>query len=106
MNELPEIPVDEALALAESGVALIDIREQDEWDASYSPLAVLLPMSELQARIAELPSDERILIVCGSGVRSERVTAFLNQQGFDAVSVAGGMAQWPGETTGSPIAEA
>jgi len=33
-------------------------------------------------------------VICRSGGRSARVTAYLNQQGWDSVNVAGGMGAW------------
>lgn len=99
MNELPEITADEAYARVQAGARLIDVREQDEWDAGHAPQATLLPMSQLQGRVHELPADEQLLIVCRSGARSARVTAYLQGEGFDAVNVDGGMLAWPGEIT-------
>lgn len=98
MSDVPEISAQEALARVEAGARLIDVREQDEWDAVHSPAAVLLPMSEIQERVGELPTDEQLLIVCRSGARSARVTEFLIAQGLDALNVGGGMLAWPGET--------
>lgn len=96
--ELAEISPEEAFARVASGTKLIDVREQDEWDARHAPEARLIPMSELQGRLAELPTDEQFLIICLSGARSARVAAYLNAEGFDALNVEGGMLAWPGET--------
>jgi rhodanese-related sulfurtransferase len=93
VEELREIGADEALALVAAETPLIDVRERHEWDAGHAPQAVLLPMSELQDRLSELP-DGRFLVVCHSGARSARVTAFLSSEGRDAVNVAGGMVAW------------
>ena len=93
-DELPEVTVDEAIALVADGTILVDVREQDEWDAGHAPDARLLPLSELQERYRELPADSRFLVVCHSGGRSLRATKFLQDQGFDAVNVVGGMTAW------------
>jgi rhodanese-related sulfurtransferase len=91
---IPEVAADEAIALVAQGTPLIDVREQYEWDAGHSPDARLLPMSELQARVDELPRDSRILVICHTGARSARVTDWLVQEGFDAANVVGGMVDW------------
>lgn len=91
---LPEVGPDEAIALVAQGVQLIDVRERSEWDAGHAPDARLLPMSELQERVAELPGDTRFLVVCHSGGRSLRVTDYLVREGYDAVNVSGGMLAW------------
>ena len=99
--ELPEINADEAIALVAGGATLIDVREQDEWDAGHAPTAQLLPMSALRDRIDELPTDKQLLIVCHSGGRSMRVTDLLLKSGFDAVNVVGGMTAWA--AAGGPV---
>ena len=91
---LPEITIDEAIELVAGGATLIDVREQDEWDAGHAPTAQLLPLSTIQERMGELPAERQLLIICHSGGRSARVTELLLTQGFDAVNVAGGMTAW------------
>jgi len=93
-EEIPEIAIDEAIERAAAGTLLIDVREQDEWDAGHSPDARLVPLSELQSRLPELPTDQPVLVICHSGGRSLRATAFLRSQGVDAVNVMGGMTAW------------
>ena len=72
---------------------LLDVREQDEWDAGHAPGAVHLPMTELAARLDEVPDGDPVYVICRSGGRSARVTAYLNQQGWDSVNVLGGMGE-------------
>lgn len=56
------------------------------------PDAILIPMTELVDRIDELPRDRPLLVVCRSGSRSERVTAYLETAGFvGAANMVGGM---------------
>lgn len=77
------------------GAHLIDVREQQEWDAGHAPNAQHLPASELMARLDELPDDEQnLFIVCRSGGRSRQVVQWLTQNGFDAIDVTGGMDAW------------
>ncbi|GAA4428320.1 rhodanese-like domain-containing protein [Georgenia halophila] len=76
-----------------SGYVLLDVREQDEWDAGHAPDAVHIPMGELPARVEELPEEE-LLVVCRSGGRSSRSADWLNQAGFDAYNINGGMKDW------------
>ena len=73
---------------------LLDVREQHEWDLGHSPLATLIPMSQLQSRIDDVPVGRRLLVVCHSGQRSARVQAALVDIGYDAVNVSGGMVAW------------
>lgn len=75
---------------------LLDVRENDEWAAGHAPDAVHVPMSELTGRLADVPQGEPLYVICRSGGRSERVTQYLNANGWEAVNVAGGMSVWAG----------
>ena len=59
-------------------------------------------MSEVPARLADLPEADPLYIVCRSGNRSGRAAAWLNAQGIDSVNVAGGMKAWA--VAGKPMA--
>ena len=74
--------------------ALLDVRELDEWTAGHAPDARHLPMSELTARLGEIPDADPLFVICRSGARSARVVAFLAGQGYPAVNVDGGMRSW------------
>lgn len=76
------------------GATLLDVREQNEWDAGHAPSARHIPMGELAGRLDELPADEEVYVVCRSGGRSARVTAYLNANGWEAHNVDGGMQSW------------
>jgi rhodanese-related sulfurtransferase len=89
-----EIEIDEAIALASNGTVVLDVREQDEWDAGHAVAAQFVPLSELHERVSEVPTDGQVLVVCRSGGRSLRATAYLRSQGIDAVNVNGGMQAW------------
>lgn len=80
----------------------LDVRELDEWQAGHAPTAVHIPMSELTSRLGEVPGDQDPLyVICRSGGRSAKVVAFLAEQGYPAVNVAGGMQAWAG--AGLPV---
>ncbi|WP_461712707.1 rhodanese-like domain-containing protein [Streptomyces sp. DSM 41029] len=86
---------------------LLDVREDDEWNAGHAAEALHIPMSALVERYGELteaaPQDGRVNVVCRSGARSAQVAMYLRQQGIDAVNVEGGMRAW--ETAGRPLVE-
>ena len=91
--EFRQVSPDEAIALVASGTPLVDVREQNEWDAGHAPSASFVPMSRIDELVDELPEGE-FLVICHSGMRSQRVTEFLVHQGRDAVNVSGGMVAW------------
>ena len=84
---------------------LLDVREQDEWDAGHAPGAVHIPLGDLPARVGELPQVGRHPRghLQGGG-RSDRAVAWLAQQGYDVVNVDGGMGAW--SAAGKPMESA
>lgn len=89
-GELPEISLEHLPA----GATLLDVREDHEWAAGHAPEATHVPMTELVQRLDEIPDGSPLYVICRSGARSARVTAYLNQNGWDAVNVADGMSGW------------
>lgn len=74
---------------------LLDVREDDEWVAGHIAGAVHIPMSGLLARVAEVPKDRAVVVVCKVGARSAQVAAYLAQQGWpDVRNLEGGVVEW------------
>ncbi|MBK8051415.1 MAG: rhodanese-like domain-containing protein [Anaerolineales bacterium] len=92
-----------AAALREQpNVVILDVREQDEWDAGHIPGAVHIPMGEVPARIAEIPTDKTVIVQCRSGNRSSQITDFLRGKGMNNVhNLAGGLNAW--SAAGLPV---
>ena len=76
------------------GLLVLDVREDDEWEAGHVAGSVHIPLRELGGRYVELPSAEQTLVVCRVGSRSAAAAGFLIQQGHDAVNLAGGLVAW------------
>jgi rhodanese-related sulfurtransferase len=92
------VTVQEFAAL--EGAALIDVREPAELETVRTEIAQPLPMSTIADHLDELP-DGTIYVLCHSGGRSAKVAQFLEQQGYDAVNVEGGITEW--EAQGLPV---
>ncbi|MGB1250449.1 MAG: rhodanese-like domain-containing protein [Candidatus Promineifilaceae bacterium] len=76
-------------------VILIDVREQSEYDAGHIPDITLIPMSEIQNRVSEIPTDVEVILTCRSGNRSGQVHAYLTELGYDNVhNMEGGILAW------------
>ena len=80
---------------------LLDVREADEWADGHAPAALHIPMIDVPARVDEIDIDAHVYVVCRSGGRSITVVTYLNEIGFDAVNVAGGMVAW--QKSGRPL---
>ena len=91
MNTDPECtPLD--AAHRREGVVLLDVREQDEWDAGHAPGALHIPLGDLRPEM--IPADTAVMCMCRSGGRSGNATSMLRAAGIDAVNVSGGMNAW------------
>ena len=90
-----DVSAAEALALRKSGAFILDVRQPDEWAAGHIPDATLIPLGDLPARIAEVPKDRQVVVVCRSGNRSAQGRDILLGAGHPSVtSMAGGMNDW------------
>jgi rhodanese-related sulfurtransferase len=96
------LSVEQAYARYNAGAFFLDVREQSEWDAFHIPGATLIPLGQLEARLAELPRDREIVVVCRSGNRSQSGRDTLLAAGFPSVtSMSGGVTTW--SNAGYPI---
>ncbi|MBV8546252.1 MAG: rhodanese [Acidobacteria bacterium] len=74
--------------------ALIDVREEGEAAICSIDGSTLIPMNTLPQRLQELPRDRAVVLYCHGGMRSMMAGQWLSQQGFDALSLAGGIDRW------------
>ena len=77
-----------------SDLHLLDVREQDEWDAGHIEGAQHIPLGQLAARLGEVPKEQTVVAVCRSGSRSDRAAKGLRQSGFEAENLDGGVTAW------------
>jgi NADPH-dependent 2,4-dienoyl-CoA reductase/sulfur reductase-like enzyme/rhodanese-related sulfurtransferase len=73
------------------GAFILDVRQPVELVVESLPGAVNIPLSQLRARLGELPRDREIMVVCRSAQRAYYATRILLQNGFTARNLSGGM---------------
>ena len=89
------ISVSDAAERFAAGAFLLDVREQSEWNEGHINGAVLIPLGQLSTRLAEIPADRDVLIICRSGNRSAQARDQLRAAGFpNTTSIDGGMNAW------------
>src|SRR5205085_8835546 len=84
--------------------ALIDVREQHEWDEAHLEAASHVPQGELLERIDQFVPDrsQRVLLYCRTDNRSSRAADALQGLGYESVAVLrGGIVGWQQE--GLPV---
>jgi rhodanese-related sulfurtransferase len=98
---VPEIDVAALARAREEGAPLIDVRRPAEWEEFRAPGALLIPLDDLVERVDEVPTEGTVFVICRTGSRSAKATAYLRSVGIDAVNVAGGSLAW--HEAGLPI---
>lgn len=91
------VSVEEAYALTQRGVFLIDVREPDEVaELAYQVKNYRnVPLSQLPDRLQDIPRDQQVILACRSGNRSRRAYEMLVAQGYrNLTNMEGGMLAW------------
>jgi rhodanese-related sulfurtransferase len=90
-----EVTIGEAVRLRDAGAFVLDVREPAEWNEYHVPGSTLIPLAQLPERLAEVPRDGDVLVICRSGNRSATGRDILLAAGFSSVtSMAGGVVDW------------
>ena len=80
----------------DAGLFFLDCRElanAEPFLKAYPGVWHNIPQGQLAGRLAEVPRDRKVVLVCNSGARSYEAFVTLAHAGFaDVVNVAGGMA--------------
>ena len=101
-NEMYEmISAQEAKEIMDSGVdhIILDVREQDEYDAGHIPDAILLPYTQIEQKVEDVILDKNalVLVYCRSGRRSKIASETLSALGYTNDKEFGGINDWPYE---------
>jgi len=92
---IPQLDPRTVQAALASGAVLVDVREAEELEEAAIPGATWIPLSELNERWREIPADRDVVVMCGSGRRSQAVAEALANAGFQRVSnLGGGIIAW------------
>lgn len=92
--DVPQITVAELAPLHAQGATVIDVREPSEYVEGHVPGAPLIPLGTVPDRLAEIPAEGTVYVICKSGGRSQKAAELLRANGVDAVNVAGGTTAW------------
>lgn len=99
-NDSFDIDVHDLAALRAQDTAhtVLDVREPHEVAICALEPSLSIPMQQVPERLAELPEDQSLVVLCHHGGRSAMVTRFLQERGFaNARNLAGGIDAWARE---------
>ncbi len=95
-------PKEASHLLAEGDFDLVDVREPDEWAQGHMPGARHVPLGQLMREPARHLRHDRVIFVCGHGVRSLTAAHVAANRGFEKVfSLDGGIVGW--HSAGFPV---
>ena len=91
------IDIDEVETKMNEGFVVLDVREKDEFAEGHIPAAQNKPLSALQQDdFNELSKEEKYIVICRSGNRSQTASEILVNEGYEVVNVSAGMSSWTG----------
>ena len=91
------IDIDEVETKMNEGFIVLDVREPDEFVEGHIPAAQNKPLSALQQDdFSDLSKEEKYIVICRSGNRSQTASEILVNEGYEVVNVSAGMSSWTG----------
>jgi molybdopterin/thiamine biosynthesis adenylyltransferase/rhodanese-related sulfurtransferase len=97
-SQIDEVDPSEVHEQLGNGVAIVDVRETEEFAAGHIPGARHVPRSYLESRIEGIVPDrgQRVILYCASGQRSSLAAHTLSDAlGYESVaSMTGGITLW------------
>lgn len=74
---------------------VVDVRTPEERSHAHIADSIHVPMTSILDRGLDMPKNAEVILVCGTGYRSNIVASRLKQDGFSHVhSLAGGLTAW------------
>lgn len=103
-SRIKEVSVEETLERVTDGAKVIDVREDNEWDAAHAAGATHLGRGIIERDIVDTFPDKNteLILYCGGGFRSALSADMLQKMGYTNVhSMAGGWKAW--KNSGAPV---
>ena len=74
---------------------LLDVRQPWEYDVCKIDNSLLVPMSQIPAKVESFDLERETIVICHHGIRSRSVGRYLEQNGLNnVINLSGGVDQW------------
>jgi rhodanese-related sulfurtransferase len=81
--------------LKDQNKQFIDVRTPGEFNVYHLNEFTNIPLQQLSKKTSDLSKEKEVIVICQSGMRSNKATKMLKKQGFNKVTnVKGGMSAW------------
>lgn len=95
VREIQPAELKSLLASSGADVFLLDVRTAPEFNGGHLKAAKLIPMNDVPGRLAEIPKNRKVVVVCATGARSSAVARYLDKAGYPWVAnLSGGVMAW------------
>jgi len=85
--------------LKDKNTVFIDVREPYEYANGHIPKAKNIPVGQIKDRMSEINKERQVVLVCASGMRSQRAANMLASDGYNVKNMSGGMSAWRGNVS-------
>ena len=83
------------------GEIVIDVRTAAEYASGHIARSIFMPLATVPLRLSELDRHAQVYVVCESGARAYQACQYLQQHGYRAINLDGGMTRW--RAAGLPV---
>ena len=85
-------------AIGNEGI-IVDVREKEDFEKSHIPMAINLPLSDIENGNVGLPKNKVILVYCENGGGSMMAARILSDMGYYVLNAVGGLVNYKGALT-------
>lgn len=101
LKPIPSITTKQLESELNTKPTILDVRMPGEYRHGHIPGSKNIPLNKIEQYKGK--TEDKVYVVCQSGMRSKRAAAALKKKGYDVVNVRGGMSQWNGIVRGGKI---
>ncbi len=81
------------------GGIIVDVRNREEFGKCHIPMAINLPLEDIQEGNISLPKGKVILLYCENGGSSALAARILSDKGYRVINTIGGLKEYKGALT-------
>ncbi|MCC5890462.1 MAG: rhodanese-like domain-containing protein [Alkalibacterium sp.] len=100
-NRIPSVSTSQLESDLTSKTTLLDVRMPGEYRQGHISGAKNVPLNKIEQYKGN--TEDKVYVICQSGMRSKRAAGVLSKKGYDVVNVRGGMSRWSGKVRGGKI---
>ncbi len=81
------------------GGIIVDVRKNSEFAKGHIPMAINLPLEDIQSGSYSLPKTKVLILYCENSGKSSLAAKLLSERGFSVINTIGGLKEYKGPLT-------